>query len=143
MSEVRPFVNLHPLDRLGNQPVQIGIALAVGMAHHVHRDAVDEDREVRAMIRVEATEKNLIRLAAAVVLPQDQAWHKPKHVGRSIGRAQFQVAGPACSFGGRRCGLLAPDVDFDGRASVGGVCSKRNRAQCRNCKNQSCQSHGI
>lgn len=51
--------------------MHVGVALAVRMAHHVHRDAIDKNGEVGAVVGVESTEKNLIGFAAAVMLAND------------------------------------------------------------------------
>ena len=46
----------------------------MGVAYHVDRNAIDEDREVCPVIRVETAKKHLIRFAAAVVLADNQTW---------------------------------------------------------------------
>jgi hypothetical protein len=53
--------------------VHLGEALAVGVAAHVHRDAFHEEREVGAVVRIEAANQVLVRLAAPGVLGGEQA----------------------------------------------------------------------
>ena len=56
MREVGALVDLDPLNGFRNKPMHIGIALPMRVAHHVHRDAVDENREVRTVVGVKAAE---------------------------------------------------------------------------------------
>lgn len=64
--------------------MHVGIALTMRMAHHVHWNSIDENRKVGAVIRVKSAEKNLIRLAAAVVLANDQPRREAQNIAWSI-----------------------------------------------------------
>jgi hypothetical protein len=68
VGEVGALVDFNPIDGFRNEPMHIGIALPMRVAHHVYRDAIDENREVRAVIRVEAAKHNLVGFAPAVML---------------------------------------------------------------------------
>nr|GFD48211.1 hypothetical protein [Tanacetum cinerariifolium] len=68
------------LDRFGNHEVKIGVALAVGVAHHVHRQPVEAHGEVSAVVGVEAPHEYLLGLTAARMLGNEQAWHQPQQV---------------------------------------------------------------
>src|SRR5918994_351890 len=98
--------------------MKVGIALAMGMADDIDRDAIDKYGEVRAMVGVKATEENLIALAAAVMLADDQPRRQPKHVAWSVGRAKFQIFCPARLFRSCRRRLLAPNILFNGFSAI-------------------------
>ena len=51
--------------------MKIGVALSVRVAYHINGYAIDENGEVGAVVRVKAAKKNLIRLAAAVMLADE------------------------------------------------------------------------
>ena len=93
--------------------MEIGVSLAVGMADHVYRDAVNEDREVGAVVRIETAKQDLVGFAAAMMLADDQSRRQAQNIARRVGRPQFQVPCRPCLFSGGRCRLLTPDVDFD------------------------------
>ena len=63
------------LDELGDQEVEVGVALAVAVGRHVDRHAACRDREVGAVVEVEAAQEVLVGLAAARVLGGDGAGH--------------------------------------------------------------------
>ena len=100
--------------------MHVGIALAVRMAHHVHRNAIDENREVGAVVRVETAKQNLIGFAAAVMLADDQTRSQLQNIARSVGRTKLQIFFPASLFSCRRRRLLPPDVDLNW--FCGGLC---------------------
>ena len=83
---VRPLAIADAIDQLGDQPVEVGVALAVRVRRHVDRHAVDEGREVGAVVEVEAAQVVLVRLAVAAVLRHDHAGHELEHLGRPQGR---------------------------------------------------------
>ena len=58
--------------QLGDQEVEVGVALAVGVGGHVDRHALDPGLEIGAVIEVEAADEVLVRLAVARVLGDDQ-----------------------------------------------------------------------
>ena len=55
--------------------MEIGVSLAVGMADHIYRYAVDEDRKVGAVVRIETAKEDLIGFPAAMMLADDQSRH--------------------------------------------------------------------
>ena len=72
MRKIGPFVYFHSIDSFRDQPMKIGIPLAMGMADDINGNAINKNGEIRAMVGVEAAEKDLISLAAAVMLANDQ-----------------------------------------------------------------------
>ena len=77
------------VDELGDQEVDVGVALAVGVRRHVDRHAVHVGREVGAVVEVEAAQEVLVGLAVAAVLRDDQPGHDLEHfAGRRIGRSR-------------------------------------------------------
>ncbi len=73
------FVEVYFFYDLRHQEVQVGIALAVGMADHVDWHAVDGNVDVGAVVKVEAAQKQLFGFASAGVLGYKQAWHDAQH----------------------------------------------------------------
>ena len=84
LGKVRALVEVDALHRLGDEEVQVGVALAVRVADQVHGHPVDRQRDVRAVIGVEASDQILVGLSAAGMLRDDQARHRAKHVGRRL-----------------------------------------------------------
>jgi len=93
LREVRPFAVLDSIDQLGNQEVQVRVALPVAMRRHVDRHAVDEGREVRAVIEIEATQEVLVGLAVAAVLRDDHPRHELEDLTGAKGRTALQQLG--------------------------------------------------
>src|SRR5689334_7060431 len=63
------------VDELGDEKVQIGVALPVAMRRHVEWHALEPGLEVRSVVEVEPANEVLIRLSIARVLSDDHAWH--------------------------------------------------------------------
>ena len=53
------------LDQLGDEEIQVRVALAVGVGGQVDRYTVDRGGEVRAVIEIEAAQEILVRFAVA------------------------------------------------------------------------------
>ena len=100
---IRPLAVIHALDEFGNGEVEVGIALAMAVADHVDRQAVDADRQVGAVIEVEAAQVILVGLAAARMLADDDAGDIFHDLAGAQQRAQRQVGGADRAFVGR-CG---------------------------------------
>ena len=83
-----PFENCTPRHQLGDQEVEIRVALAVRVRRHVDRHAGDRRREVGAVIEVEAAQEVLVGLAlAAVLLMMTPGTVSSTSPARMIGRA--------------------------------------------------------
>jgi hypothetical protein len=95
MDEIGALVYFDPIDGFWDEPMKIGVSLSVRVAYHVDRNAIDENGEVAAMIRIETTKEDLIRFAAAVMLPDNQSRRQPKHVGRRARGAKLQISCPS------------------------------------------------
>ena len=76
---VRSFRKLHAGNQLGNQEVEIGIALTVPVGGHVDRDTAHRCGEVGAVIQIEPAQKVLVGFALAAVLRDDDAGHGLEH----------------------------------------------------------------
>jgi hypothetical protein len=72
---VGPLAVLDVVDHLGNDRVEIEIALAVAMGAQVERHALEAGREVGAMVEVEATQEVLVGLAGTRMLSDGGARH--------------------------------------------------------------------
>ena len=79
------------LDGLRHHAVDVEIALAVAVRAQVQRHAVEDRREVGAVIEVEAAQEILVRLAAAGVLHGDHARHGFEQLGDAQHRPHEQV----------------------------------------------------
>jgi hypothetical protein len=98
MSEVRPFVDFDSLDGFRDKPMHIGVALPVRAAHHVHRDAVDENGKVRPVVGIKTAKSNLVGFAAAVMLADDQSRvSRMTSLGVFDGRSSRSAADRVCS----------------------------------------------
>ena len=82
--------------------MQVGVALAVGVAAQVHGQAVDEEGDVGAVVGVEAAEQVLLGLASALVLADDEARDQAQDVGRPALGAQLEVLPGNEQLGGGR-----------------------------------------
>ena len=76
VGEIRPLAHVDGADRFRHQPVQVRIALAMGMGAHVDRHVVDPDRHVGAVVEIIAAQKILVGFALAAVLGHDQAGNR-------------------------------------------------------------------
>lgn len=63
------------VDELGDEEVEVGVALPVRVRRHVDGHPLETRLEVRAMIEVEAANEVLVRLAVARVLRDDEPRH--------------------------------------------------------------------
>jgi hypothetical protein len=102
LDDVGPLEHFDPRHRLRDEEVEIGVALAMRVRAEIHGEAIDGERDVRAVVRVESAEQVLLGLAAPLVLADDQAGHEAEHVGRPAVGAQLEVAPRDQQFGRRR-----------------------------------------
>ena len=113
-----------PLDELGDDEVQVGIALAVGVGRQVDRHPVDGGRKVSAVIQVEAAKKVLVRLPVAGMLRDDQSRDDLQELAAPQERASVELGGADLALRG---GIGLPDevvfaaVDDDLAEERGGV----------------------
>ena len=82
--------------------MKIGVTLAVGVAAEVDGEAVDEERDVGAVIGVESAQEVLLGLAAALMLADHEAGNETQNVGRPPLGAQLEVAARNEDLGRRR-----------------------------------------
>ena len=71
--------------------MQVRVPLTVRVRGHVHRDSIEVHRDVGAVIGVEPAQEDLIGLASALVLGEDQAGNDAKDVAGRAARPQEEV----------------------------------------------------
>jgi hypothetical protein len=127
---VRTFSDIHRPDQLRDQKVDICVALPVAMSRHVDGHAVDPDRKIGAVIKIEAAQEILVGLTLSGMLGDDQAGHDLKRLagpqeghgihisaadGHGAGRGRLHVCRPRS----RRPGSdAAADLRWDRRARL-------------------------
>ena len=83
---IGPLLVGQRIDRLGDDEIQVSVALAVGA--HIHRHAVDIGGKIGAVVQIEAAQEVLVRLAGAAVLGHHHARHQLHHIAGAQQRAQ-------------------------------------------------------
>ena len=78
---VRALAIVDAVDHLGDDAVDVQIALTMAMAAEVQRDIIQQSGEVRAVIQVEAAQEVLVGLAAAGMLGCNEAGHHFQQFG--------------------------------------------------------------
>ncbi len=73
LREIGPFTIVDAFNEFGDEAVQIGVTLAVGVGSHVDGHAIDGDEKVGAVVEVESAEEILGGFAASGVLGDDDA----------------------------------------------------------------------
>ena len=63
------------LDQLGDEEIQVGVALSVRMGRHVDRHVIDLRGEIGAMVEVEGAQEILVGFSLAGMLHYDQSRH--------------------------------------------------------------------
>src|SRR5579885_1356985 len=102
LDEVRALVEVDRVEGLGDEDVRVGVALAVGVGRQVHGTAVEEHREVGAVIGVEAAHEVLRGLAPALMLRDDHAGQVVQELkGRVVGLEVEAARGEVERRGGR------------------------------------------
>ena len=148
----RPLPIVELLDHFRDDRVQVRITLAVTVSHEIDRLAVHRDREVGAVVEIEAADEILVRLAVARVLGDDDAGHHLEQLAAAEDRpgGEFLLAGLAFRGGGRladeafrladdderiellRCGGLRADgggEDRERESEKGDWFHKKNRGE--------------
>ena len=97
---IRSLRRLERVDDLGNDGMQVRVALAVGVAHRVDRSAVHEECDVGPVVEVKTTHEVLLRLAAPRVLHREETWNRLEDVLRAQARAQAELRLPRRRVGG-------------------------------------------
>jgi hypothetical protein len=72
---VRPLPESDIVNELRDDPIEVHIALAVGMGGEIDGYAVNKTGEIRAMVQIKAAQKILIGFAAPTVLRHGYARH--------------------------------------------------------------------
>ncbi len=136
---IRTFPGIHPLHKLRDDGVHVRVAFAVRVRSQVQRHAVEENGDVRAMVKIEATKKVLVGLAAACVLRDDQAGERLQNLSRAKKRTILELLCTYCYLaGGTRNSdkIIRPILHVDGGAHC--AHGQRNAQRGR----RSCGSYG-
>ena len=108
--------------------MQVSIALAVRMRHHIDGHAVDGDIYIGAMVGVESPEKDLFCFTAPLMLRDEQPWDKTKQVLSRFRGLHIQVDAGEGAGGGQVVGEAGDNdffevdlglLQFDGEVVVG------------------------
>ena len=91
VGEEGALADVERIDGLRHEEVQVGIALAVGVGAQVDRHVVDGDRNVGAVIEIEAAQEILVGLAFAAVLRHRQAGRRFKEFARARDRTRVEI----------------------------------------------------
>ena len=100
---VRPLPEGDIVNELRDDPVEVHIALAVGMGGEIHGDAIHKAGEIRAMVQIETTQKILIGFPGATVLRHDYPRDDLQNFSWAQERADFELGLAHPTFGGRLC----------------------------------------
>jgi len=117
LGEIRSFTESDAVDQLGNQEIEVGVALAMGVRRHVDRHAADVGCKVGAVVEVEAAQEILVGLAVAGVLRNDQSGHHLQRFAGAEDRHGGQPLARNDAFAARRRDafkIFGLGADFDG-----------------------------
>ena len=139
--------------QLGDEEVQVGIALAVRVRAHVDRHAIDKGRQIGAVIEIDAAQEVLIGFPLSAVDRDHETGHGFQQLGRPKRGELQQFLAQDDSFAGRRGDAdqlgttRRDDDDFgrfvghgfgDGSCVLGGCGEPQERENgCRPQKNRS------
>ena len=133
VGEVGTLADVASTDQLGDQEIDVGIALAVAVRAHVDRHAVDVDGKIGAVVEIEAAQEVLVGFALAAVLGDDEAGRRFQHLadaqrrnGIDLRAGHRQLArgfrgwcrGRGLRRRGRRCGPHRLDRRHPGRPDL-------------------------
>ena len=91
VGEIRSLADFQSTDGFRNEPVEVGVALAVRMGRQIDRHVVDVGGHVGAMIEIVAAQVILVGLAAVGVVDHRQAGSRFENLARSRDRAGVEV----------------------------------------------------
>ena len=83
---IRAFLHLDRVEQFRHQEIEIGIALPMPVRAHVERHAIEEQREIGAVIELKAAQKILVGFALAAVLRDDETGHDFQRLCRPVER---------------------------------------------------------
>src|SRR5262249_46455231 len=81
----------HIVNELWDEPIQVHIALSMGMSGEIDRDAIHKTGEIRTMIQIKTAQKILVGFAAATVLRHDYARHDLQNLSWAEQRPGFEL----------------------------------------------------
>src|SRR5579883_154098 len=84
---IRTFFEIDPLHKLRDHRVHVRVALAVRVRRQVQRHIVEENGEIRAVVKIEAPQEILVGLPAAGVLSDDESRNRLQNLSRTQNRA--------------------------------------------------------
>ncbi|MGC4090801.1 MAG: hypothetical protein QM756_23595 [Polyangiaceae bacterium] len=90
---IGPLLVLDALHQLGNEEIQVQVAVAVAVGGQVDGHAVDGDGKVGAVVQVEAPQEILVGFAVPGMLGDDEAGYRFQHLRRAQQGAVLQLPG--------------------------------------------------
>ena len=99
--KIRTLAVVNGLDHLGDQKIEVRIALTVGMTDHIDRDTVNTDGHVSAMVIIKTAQEVLHGFAAPGVLTGHKSGQIIQHFPGRVVRPDGKVFFAYTSFGGR------------------------------------------
>ncbi len=131
------------VDDLGQDAVDVEIALPVTVRAQIDRDTVDMSREVRAVVEIESAQEVLVGLTAAGVLHRQHAGDSLEQLGRPEHRSDQQIRAGNRALAGRigcaeqLCSAAEDDDLLHGPCCRAGIIlSHRNRGKRQNRQRQ-------
>src|SRR5580698_6080201 len=91
---------IQPLHKLLDHRVHVRVPLAVGVRWQIKRHIVDENREICAVVEIEAAKKILVGLAASSVLRDDETGNRLQNFSRTKNRTILEFSSAHRSLGG-------------------------------------------
>ncbi|MFO0624824.1 MAG: hypothetical protein U0325_04350 [Polyangiales bacterium] len=89
---VGPFEHAQAVDHLGDHPVEVGVALPVHVRDVVRGHSADRELHVLPVLRVEAPEEDLVGLAVAAVLREEEPRREREELRGAAPRHRAQLA---------------------------------------------------
>ncbi len=90
---VRPFDHGQAIDHFGDQEIEIRVALTVRVGHVVDGRSCDGELDVLPVLRVEAAQKQLVRLALARVRREKEPRREREQIRGAPARNRAQLSG--------------------------------------------------
>ena len=91
LRRIRPLPVVEARDQFGDQEIEVGPALAMRVATLVDRHVVDRGAQVGAVVEIEAAQVELVGLAFAAVLADDQPRRRFQQFARAVHGARGQL----------------------------------------------------
>ena len=117
---VRALEHAQTLDELGNDEMRVGVAVAVEVSALVDGDAADREFDVLSLARVEAAHEDLLGVALAAFVGQQDSGRELQQLGRVRARDVGQLIDAQLEVGHAAAGRgpTAEHADVESRGSA-------------------------